>query len=155
MILYVRVRTCLQITPRPFKRCLCYKTEMFFSHLIPSNQCCSLVCILKQHSSSMRWIVGALWNISSCKGLPNCSFAWQRFHILFFFFLFLLCHMQEYALENVSTSRRVISYMWTYIYTETAKYICRDCTRSMIEQRVNKRFRDKIGAIQFSWTALL
>lgn len=129
-------------------------TKMFFSHLIPSNQCCSLVCILKQHSSSMRWIVEALWNISSCKGLPNCSFAWQRFHILFFFLLFLLCHMQEYALENVSTSRRVISYMWTYIYTETAKYICRDCTRSMIEQKVNKRFRDKIGAIQFPWTAL-
>lgn len=24
----------------------------------------------------------------------------------------------------------------------------------MIEQRVNKRFRDKIGAIQFPWTAL-
>lgn len=73
-----------------------------------------------------------------------------------FFSLSLLCHMQEYALENVSTSRKVISYIWTYIYTETAKYICRDYTRSnwMIEQKVNKRFRDKIGAIQFPWTAL-
>lgn len=151
-------------TSRLFKRCLCYKTEMFFSHLIPSNHCCSLVCILKQHSSSMRWIVVALLNISSCKRLPNCSFAWQRFHIFFLFFP-PFCHMQEYALENVTASRRVISYICSlHVYRDGNIYICRDCTRLMIEQKVNKGFvldaiqffvLDKIVAIQFPRTALL
>lgn len=73
--------------------------------------------------------------------------------------------MQEYALENATASRRVISYICSlHVYRDGNIYICRDCTRLMIEQKVNKGFvldaiqffvLDKIVAIQFPRTALL